>query len=294
MQIVEITDSFRMQQFSRLLDQAFQLAPGMHYLDDFPIWSAAGAGERSVIRLGAVSDEGDLMAGAGLRLASIRTLSGDAVRAALIGAVATGERFRGQGLATRLVAQALARARDAGAAVALLWGAEHSLYAKLGFTLCGSQILIPLQSLELPKAGGSLEKGWNPGIFDLLMKRGSGVILTPQDRVWIEAHRHVDWYWVGPRTAPDAYAAVGRGIDLGGLVHEWGGEPSALKALLGSLRAERPELTLLGSSRDVEKLGFSREKSRQEFLYLAAVLDPARIAPRVIQEEIWIWGLDAV
>jgi predicted N-acetyltransferase YhbS len=316
MEFIEIANPSQMQQFSALLDRAFQLKKGMHYLDDFPIWSCVNP---RVVRFGAIAASGELagelVASAGVRQAMIQTWDGKIVPVALIGAVATDDRYRGQRLASGLVERALDWARERGAAVALLWGAEHSLYAKLGFALCGTQVLAPLGSLRASQEASdlSLQKGWNPRIFDLVLKRGDGVILTPEDRTWFEAHRNVDWYWLGPPSAPLAYAAVGRGIDLTGLVHEWGGEPAALLILLGLLRKQNAEseLRLLSSPRRLVALGLSA--GRQEYLFLANVLRPEAFLPadpRVAADsmgarcfgtpghageiELWIWGLDAV
>jgi GNAT superfamily N-acetyltransferase len=323
MELIEIVGPGHIQQFSSLLDRSFSLHKGMHYLDDFPIWSFT---HPSVVRFGALSEKKELIASAGVRLVSLRLRRGDtsdagpqSVLAALIGAVATDENYRGQGLASRLVSRVLEWSRAKGAAVAILWGAEHSLYAKLGFSLCGTQALVALESLNLPATPGVLKKGWNPQIFDLLLDRKDGAILTVQDRHWFESHRHVDWYWIGKNekeSLPLAYAAVGRGIDLGGLIHEWGGETRALLALLGRLKSEHPSLTLLGSPGGLEERGLSLKEARQEYLFLANVLQPEllgldaadlqRTRPEGLGElcfgapdkpaknELWIWGLDAV
>src|SRR5690606_13784419 len=62
----------------------------------------------------------------------------------IIGAVATTPDFRGKGLATQAVAAALGWLEGQGALFQVLWGAEHDLYRRLGFELCGEQMRVPL------------------------------------------------------------------------------------------------------------------------------------------------------
>jgi hypothetical protein len=83
-----------------------------------------------------------------------------------------------------------------------------------------------------------------------------------------------------------------RGIDLGGFVHEWGGSPAELRALLHQIRQERPEAWLLGPSDTQARLGL-RELPQswvEESLALCQSLDPM-VEP--LLNSLWIWGLDA-
>jgi GNAT superfamily N-acetyltransferase len=282
-EIVELTGLARVKEFSELLDRAFFLPAGKHYFDDFPVWAAATPAPGRLSRLGALSESGQLMATAGVRLASLQfsgQFSGDVrMPVALIGAVATDERFRGKGLATTLVSKTLEWAKARGAIAALLWGSEHAFYGRLGFSLCGEQVLVPLEGLGLPICGGThgpIGHGWVPAIFEGLRTRGSGLALSPEDQDWVKAHQNVEWFWLGPSRAPRAYAAVGRGIDMAGMIHEWGGEKESLLALLGALKAARPDLTLLGEPHRLAELGLSSLQEKREYLFLAKVLDPVR------------------
>lgn len=321
-----------MKQFSRLLDSGFGVqAPG-RFLDDFPIWDErlGPAGEK-VIRIG-VWDGGELVSCAGARLAQIRVPTGS-MDVVLIGAVATAESHRGSGLASRTVSLAVEWGRERGAAMAMLWGGETGLYERLGFELCGVQMRAPLEALDLGAplkdfSGIVLGRGWIPSLMSSLRMRGSGLKLTPSDESWIEAHRGTDWYWLGDPAAPRAYAAIGRGIDLQGLVHEWGGEsPEELKTLLRLVRMERPDAQLLASPdlltawQLVPASASSASVAPAEFLCLARALDVKRLVraygvplpendpllttpnaaacrmlfgPGPGALPLWIWGLDAV
>lgn len=326
--------------FAELLDQAFGVPAGRRFLDDFPIWDAdlMPDGE-SLARLGAFSPSESvgahgksktLVASAGVRLGRLKATGSGYLKVGMIGAVATHPAYRGQGLASKLVVDAVDWAQKRGAAAVFLWGSEHSFYRRLGFELCGEQAIVPLNDVEWGEFGQEepLREGWTPALFDVLVSREGGLALEPDDRIWLEAQRSVKWYWIGPAEKPSAYAAVGRGIDLAGLVHEWGGEPRSLKALLGRLKSLHPEASILGSPSILRRFGFAERFSRTEFLCLARILAPREILaaydiPRAngrtlpgagqlsryffgpdsepgelssgsLRLPLWFWGLDAV
>ncbi len=277
--------------FSQLLDRAFAIPDGRHYLDDFPVWDPArgpavdqnrpdGLG---LLRLGAFTQTGQLAAAAGIRLARLHTQPGrPLLLAGLVGAVVTEPEFRGQGLASQLVEQAVGWARARGALAVFLWGSEHSLYQRLGFELCGTQNLVPLSQLNLGKPR-AVHTGWNPGLFELRREKRDGLVLEVSDQSWFSAHRGVDWFWTGDPERPEAFAAMNRGIDLAGIVHEWGGETGALHAVLAAIQRVRPDAAILGNPTGLRtqrlvvagKPGFPGVSS--DFLTLARILDPVAI-----------------
>lgn len=268
--------------FSLLLDRAFEVPVGRHFLEDFPIWDPQLVpGGESLLRLGAFlsrrgpGSAGTLVASTGARIAWLRTRGPARLKVALIGAVATEPAYRGHGLASSLVESALSWACRRGIAAAFLWGAEHSLYERLGFELCGTQATIPLAGLQLEEGEpGAVREGWTPAIFEALATRNGGLALQPEDRLWVEAQqKSVRWYWLGPAEDPRAYAALGRGIDLTGMVHEWGGEAEALRRLLSGIRTLHPDAVLLGSPALFERAGIRGRGDRTEFLCLGRVLD---------------------
>jgi GNAT superfamily N-acetyltransferase len=312
--------------FARLLDRSFKVeAPG-HYMDDFPIWDGRYGPVQAerVLKIG-VWEADELVACVGVRLAELRAPQG-LLSVALIGAVATVETHRGKGLASRTVSLAVEWARERGAALVVLWGSEVGLYERLGFELCGMQVRAPLAALDLGPALDFakivLGRGWIPSLMSGLRQRVGGVALKTSDEKWLEAHKNVQWYWLGDPAAPLAYAAIDRGIDLQGLVHEWGGQsPAAVKVLLQLIRMERPEAQLLASPSLLGHWQLGTPKVDIEFLCLARALDVAKIVaayglvlakddpllttpnaaacrfffgPTDSALPLWVWGLDAV
>lgn len=313
-----------------LLNQAFAVLPRASFYDDFPVWDPRHAAP-GVARYGAFNEQGRLVSVAGVRMSRLRIPGGNAeLPVALIGGVATAPEARGQGFASRCVSAAVEHARSHGAPLCLLWGAEHALYQRLGFELCGAQMRIPLSGLRLPPEldlEGGLRRGFSPAVFELLKQRDGGLALENSDFPWYSAHRNVSWYWIGSPERAVACAAVGRGIDLENLVHEWHGEPGALSGLLARLRGIHPEALLLTSQERLERSGLSAPTDAGlEFFCMARVFDVAAIVRafgdagdvgRLASERaaqmlfgpgdhtaafdgslkvpypLWIWGLDA-
>lgn len=264
------------KQFSALEDEAFGVVAPGHYLDDFPIWdSSLTHAVGTTFRLGAF--DGDrLIAAAGVRLVELKN-SGGPLTAALIGAVATHPEYRGRGLATQLVSLAVEWAGERGAALAVLWGSEHRLYAKIGFTPCGTQASIPLRSLVSAGSKTSVSEGWTAGILKALKSRPQGVSIRDVDRAWLAAHKNVRWFWTGSPEQAGAYAALGRGIDLSHFVHEWGGTRADLIAVLNKIHVADPEAKLLGTPELFKQYGFQHDPSTEERLGLARVIDATKL-----------------
>jgi hypothetical protein len=99
----------------------------------------------------------------------------------------------------------------------------------------------------------------------------------------------VKWFWTGPKESPHAYAAIGRGIDMPHIVHEWGGALSNLLPLLSGVAANDSQAEILGSPDIFKKTGIQFDPSRMEYLCLAKIIDPAAIL-RAFTEETQVSG----
>jgi GNAT superfamily N-acetyltransferase len=288
MELDIIEGEAKRQDFARLLNQSFPVKKGEEFFWDFPVWDEKILpSSQSIARFGVFSKaDSSLVACTGVRMANLKAGSTN-IKVALVGGVATDPRHQRQGLATELVGFSLRWAADRGASAVFLWGSEHSLYQKLGFDLCGTQQLIPLRELsasfkESIPANLKVHRGWAPTLLALMKERKSGLTLSESDRVWIEAHSqdHIEWYYTGSREVPTAYAAVGRGIDLHQIVHEWGGEPKDLHSLFHFLSVKHPdasELKILGSPGVCASFGYETSHFPEEFHCLARILNPQSI-----------------
>jgi GNAT superfamily N-acetyltransferase len=306
---------------SRLLDEAFELPTGKHYFDDFPVWSPELAVPGRVLALR--EDSQAIVACAMGRMAQYRTPLGE-LPVGIIGAVATAKTHRGQGLASAVVDEVARQLADKGAALLLLWGSEHTLYRRLGFELAGFQLRMSskvILSWKHPIAQ-QVQSGWNDALLKLMQSRAGGLRLDSSDLLWLREQRNVFWVWTGDRDHPTSYAALGRGIDLSGMIHEYGGERVALCGLLTRLANEFPESQLIGNSWLWREMGWRSILGNTEYLAMMKVVDPDKVSkawgkqtnpdaaqmgsgelakyffgPESLSGEgylpFWLWGLDA-
>ncbi len=275
------------RELAALLSACFPVPEKASFFDDFPVWDERW--KTPMVRLGLRAADGSLAAAAGVRFCDLRNGPGWD-RMAIIGCVATAAAHRGRGLASRLVSELIERSRNEGARAVLLFGNDSGLYSRLGFAPVGRQARLPLETLALPLPGPGIRisRGWNEAIFDLMRQRGSGLRLLEADLGWLSAHRNSEWWWIGTEAEPLAYACVGRGIDLQGFVHEWGGQRAPLLTLLGALARGRPGLQLLGSPVELRARGL---------LEVEPLPEPACLCLPLVKgfewmHDTWLWGLD--
>jgi predicted N-acetyltransferase YhbS len=259
-------------QFSELMDRSFAVPQGQSYLNDFPVWRGRTP---EILKMGAY-DGKKLVGTACVRVADLWAKGTQQILVGLIGAVATDEAYRGRGIAKSLVSLATDWAQNRGASLAVLWGAEHELYAKIGFHPCGQQVRVALAGMNREQVS-AIQEGWNPALFQTLQNRKSGIAFQKVDSLWLAAQENVKWFWSGPKESPTAYAALGRGIDMPHMIHEWGGSLQNLLPVLTRIAAADPQAEILGSPGIFNKAGIQFDPSKIEYLCLAKVLDPAAV-----------------
>ncbi len=245
-----------------------------------------------------------------------------ALRLGLVGSVCTAERSRGRGHASALLDFASERALEAGCDALMLWADDSEFYARRGFEEVGTELDVSFraeQLIDLPRVparfAGAAEA---PELIELYRRHAAR---TERDvasfaRLLNGPGLETLVAWDGRRCR--AYAVCGRGADLQGVVHEWGGEP---EAVLGLVRAHGErllrqdlwppyELVLfapagpvcpagidvtraaldLGADVQVGSLGMARPIGSQGARVLAECL-PLR-TPGVPQG--FLWGLDSI
>lgn len=276
--LLDYVQTEHFSQWRNLLTRSFPVPKNACFFDDFPVWdpNVVPEGPR-LLRVGAFQDR-KLIATTGVRIALLKAPR-FSLPIALIGAVTVEESHRQQGLATQIVTLALEWAKQSGAAMAVLWGSEHSLYGRLGFELCGRQQQVSLSELDLGSTSSEkTHRDWTPALFKCLQQREMGLFLEPIDLKWVEAHRNVEWFWTGSKDQPTAFAAYGRGIDLQGMVHEWGGKKEELFRLLEEIRELYPQASLLGPPDLIQELQLnSKSAPPTECMGLIRILNPSKI-----------------
>jgi GNAT superfamily N-acetyltransferase len=177
-----------------------------------------------------------------------------AFKLAGIGSVVTEGGHRGQGLSTQVLESCLHAAESADCEIAILWTELYDFYRRLGFELAGSEVALQIDG-ELKSPARDLR-------FLDTAQIDADALLRVYNQHSVGTHRGVDdvrEYLRIPNsrvcTAWDkhgklvAYAIEGKGADLSGYIHEWGGGVGALTALISHMWKTRrsPEhgLTLI-------------------------------------------------
>ena len=285
--IQELTAS-ELPQLNELVSEAFGYTAPHTFFDDFPIWESD-----RVKRFGIFSDitgEKKLISHVGIRFCEMKIPAGRTIPIAMIGAVATHDGFRGKGLSSRLLKEAIRISEEKNCDWTILWGSEHDFYKKFGFELAGEQYQASLSTLEhLPENKiPRVKRGWNPKIFDCLANAPLGVVLYEKDRAWVSNHETVSWFY---HEEPFAFVGFERGIDLPNIVHEFGGDEMALQEVLGYVLSLDLSACVLGTKKVLTHLGFKEEDFIEEYLCLAR---PHSKKPELEwSDDFWVSGLSA-
>ena len=287
---IKSTDS---NEVNELVSKAFGYIEPHSFFDDFPIWVTPLS---EIVRLG-IKVEHKLVSHVGIRFCDMQ-IEGSLMPVALIGAVATDEKYRGKGLSTSLLNEALALIDKRGCEWSLLWGSEHNFYARLGFKLEGQQTRVSIAHLPgnlknkfnfIPSAGefAKISVGFTEAIFNYLVQEKSGIKIYLKDRPWIFAHKTIQWLSIND---PFSFIAFERGMDLKHIVHEFGGNISGVHRLLSMIQSQDPAAQVMGKKDAALSLGFKESDLILEYLCLARPKNSS------IQwnPAIWVGGISAV
>jgi hypothetical protein len=131
----------------------------------------------------------------------------------------------------------LAAAKAHGCDFAVLWTHLYDFYRKIGFELAGSEMALTIEKAWPEEPHGlRFSQGANVDAEAILRLYGmhtTGTIRTAEDvRKFLKIpNAKVYTAWDGEGRL-QAYAVEGKGIDLNGYVHEWGGGVSKILPLL--------------------------------------------------------------
>jgi predicted acetyltransferase len=153
-----------------------------------------------------------------------------------IGSVVTDPSHRNQGLSRQVLEECLSVARDHGCDFAVLWTNLYDFYRKIGFELAGHEIALTIHTpWEEQSHGLRFAQGANveaEAILRLYSMHSAGTLRTAEDiRKYLKIPNSTIYTAWDDQGRLQAYAVEGKGADLTGHVHEWGGGVSKLLPL---------------------------------------------------------------
>lgn len=178
-------------------------------------------------------------------------------KVATIGSVVTSTQHRNQGLSSQVIKACLQTASLMKCDLAVLWSNLFDFYRNLGFELAGSEVSFiidrsiqnhlishkELKFLETPKIDPEcLLKLYQQHTVTSLRKpeQIKKFLLIPQSKIYTA------WDTAG---VMKAYAVEGKGLDLSGYIHEWGGSVNDLLPLFSYIQEKQNrDLTLITPS----------------------------------------------
>lgn len=278
--MIQTVQPSQLESVNQLVTEAFGYQRPHHYFEDFPVWKQAS---KKIHRFGVFQDT-RCVSHVGLR-----EVMWGGIPSGLIGAVATASDFRGQGLSRALMEHAIAQAQKLGLQQLMLWGSEHEFYSKFGFLLQGHQARVSVLAYPKTHLKALVNEGYTPLIWKWLLNHpdAHGVPYQAEDETWFQQHQTVRWFWI---PEPFAFVGLGRGLDLAHLVHEHGGDPTGVHALLAHVGTLDPRAEiLLPPSRVPKEIDSSALIHESLGLYLGL---GAR-SHQILNSQAWISGLQA-
>lgn len=166
-------------------------------------------------------------------------------RMGLIGSVATDPEHRGRGYASRVLARAEEEAASAGCVCTLLWADEPGFYERRGYSPIGTEIDAVITAADLPALPDptrvrEARPEDAPRLHELYMEHEARLERSVDESLAMLATPGMQTLVRTRDGGPVAYACVGRGADLGNVVHEWGGGANDVLALLRAHLERRP------------------------------------------------------
>jgi len=230
-------------------------------------------------------------------------------RVGLIGNVATHPAWQGKGIMAKLFQYLENLAYEHQLAALILWSDLVQFYQKLGFQSLGQECLFRLQitrpsNIISPIMEFPIQRQLSPEILEHLMKLRPPVSATVErsqaEFACLLNMPSCDICLLTEDGMPRAYAIIGKGYDMMGVVHEWGAEnPLQLHLCLSTIADYRqlPELHLLAPYYIEESwLRFFRSMAIEEQRLDMALVKPLtadwQSLPAI--SEGFIWGLDSI
>lgn len=219
-----------------------------------------------------------------------------------IGSVITNDKNRNQGLSQSVILDCLEELRKQGCDFAVLWTNLYEFYRKLGFELAGSEVSL-LIDRPLPARPDSQFKILSDNKVDpLALMR----IYAQHSVTSVRGYDDVAKYLKIPNsrlyTAWDSsgklagYAVEGKGADLQGYIHEWGGSTEAVYALAAHIRQQlNKAITLIAPSHAQNLIRLFDSygvKQVHGFLGMIKLTNPQLLFAKIIRSAKMEWGIE--
>lgn len=239
-------------------------------------------GKKNIENMRVIVEGGEVLSHAAIYFSKLR--SGDLVfTVGGINSVATDVAYRGRGLGSEVMRDCIKVMRDSSCHLSILWTQRHGFYRNLGYETAGSSRLFKARARQFSHVPRdckiiSYSPRYMPGIIEIHNRENLRTERTAKE---------YETYFALPKTRAllavrgktvSAYAVMGKGEDLRNCIHDWGGDPRDLLALVRKLAslASTGEIMILapaGQREFTRLLDQMRIPSASEYLAMMKVID---------------------
>lgn len=163
-----------------------------------------------------------------------------------IGSVVTDSNHRNLGLSRKILDDCLIEARRQECDFAMLWTDLYEFYQKMNFELAGTEMSFQIEKeFEVPPHNLKFLQGNQvsaEAILRLYSQHTVTSVRTAEDiRKFLQIPQTMTYTAWDTKGQLVAYAVEGKGADLTGYIHEWGGRVPHLLALFSHIRKEKKQ-----------------------------------------------------
>ena len=257
---------------------------------EYPV--AFAEGNRGNIRI--ITEQDQVLAHAVTRPMIVKAPAG-LFKVAGLGSVVTSTDHRNQGLSTKTIESCLEAARAHGCDFAILWTNLYDFYRKMGFELAGTEMSALLDRDLVAKDAIGDEIGLKfmegsrvaPEAIHRLYNQHTVISLrtVEETRKCLQIPNSRVYTAWDPQGQLRAYAIEGKGADLNGYIHEWGGGVSSLMPLLNHIRqAQKRPITVIipaHSKNLLRSLESQKIAINQGFLGMIKILNQSNLFAKI-------------
>lgn len=207
-----------------------------------------------------------------------------------IGSVVTNPDHRSQGLSTNIISNCLDEAQRQQCDVAILWTDLFDFYRRMGFELAGNEISFvidrPLETKTQELRFSNDSRIAPEAILRLFMNHTVNTVRTAEEVRKFLAIPQTKIYtaWTANNQLA-AYAIEGKGADLSGYIHEWGGGVNEILSLVSWIqKTQNKPLTLIAPAHSqnlVRELKRQNVMCNEGFLGMIKILNFDQLANKV-------------
>ncbi len=187
----------------------------------------------------------DVLSHAAIKSIVVKTQFG-VFKVAAIGGVVTSKDHRAQGYSRQIMEDCLTLSQNQAHDFAILWTNLYDHYRKLGFELAGTEVALIFDKAYMPVETKSLRFLKGPQVsaesIDRVYSQHTVISLRKINEIakFLRIpNSNIYTAWSTATGHLVAYAIEGKGADLNGYIHEWGGGVNELSSLFNYILSEQ-------------------------------------------------------